>query len=426
MACCASNSAACILGPLSHDTTPDRFIMSTPTQSNTGSKPMLFVSCSNPDLNVLECEQDPVQLENTLKKEVLSHEHEAELTTEQIENFLDKVQLPTNLVFVPKEAHSGCSTIVDKVPSSIKRSLVENDQGCIMRSSKKMKEDQSLSSTSQLSMPMHQSAFAAPTSADSLGSSYHTDHSMKVKSISFGRWTKEEHQAFLQGLKVYGREWKKVAKNIPTRSSAQIRSHAQKYFAKLAKDEQQMQEQAQQSNDTKNAQDTASSSFVKQDPTTESSFDADVLTPSVLLRVDKILDDPYGAQIEVENTLRLLKKRYVELQKKMYEHQLKKHDEEHQMSASAFDMYSSVCKSPNRSPFCSKSSPIRISAESIALHKKELIALDVLGGELYRSGSRESLCNSIQENAAADDKAHTHSDTDSNESVNCDNAENGN
>ena len=26
-----------------------------------------------------------------------------------------------------------------------------------------------------------------------------------------GRWTKEEHEAFVQGLKLYGREWKKVA-----------------------------------------------------------------------------------------------------------------------------------------------------------------------------------------------------------------------
>ncbi len=50
-----------------------------------------------------------------------------------------------------------------------------------------------------------------------------------------GRWTEEEHQAFLSGLRVYGREWKRVAADIPTRTSAQIRSHAQKYFAKLSK-----------------------------------------------------------------------------------------------------------------------------------------------------------------------------------------------
>ena len=48
---------------------------------------------------------------------------------------------------------------------------------------------------------------------------------------SSGRWTEAEHRAFLEGLKQCGREWKKVAMRIPTRTSAQIRSHAQKYFA---------------------------------------------------------------------------------------------------------------------------------------------------------------------------------------------------
>jgi len=36
---------------------------------------------------------------------------------------------------------------------------------------------------------------------------------------------------------LYGRDWKLVSNLIPTRSSAQIRSHAQKYFAKLSSDE---------------------------------------------------------------------------------------------------------------------------------------------------------------------------------------------
>ena len=40
----------------------------------------------------------------------------------------------------------------------------------------------------------------------------------------------------LKALNEYGREWKKVAKKIKTRSSAQIRSHAQKYFQKLSKE----------------------------------------------------------------------------------------------------------------------------------------------------------------------------------------------
>jgi len=50
-----------------------------------------------------------------------------------------------------------------------------------------------------------------------------------------GRWTKEEHHVFLEGLKEYGKEWKKIAGMIPTRTVVQIRTHAQKYFQKLAK-----------------------------------------------------------------------------------------------------------------------------------------------------------------------------------------------
>lgn len=57
-----------------------------------------------------------------------------------------------------------------------------------------------------------------------------------VSGTSYGRWTLEEHEGFLEGLKLHGREWKKVSGMIPTRTSAQIRSHAQKYFAKMAKE----------------------------------------------------------------------------------------------------------------------------------------------------------------------------------------------
>lgn len=52
----------------------------------------------------------------------------------------------------------------------------------------------------------------------------------KKNNTTSGRWTAAEHEAFLEGLKIYGREWKKVASCIPTRTSAQIRSHAQKYL----------------------------------------------------------------------------------------------------------------------------------------------------------------------------------------------------
>ncbi|EQC33443.1 hypothetical protein SDRG_08957 [Saprolegnia diclina VS20] len=53
-----------------------------------------------------------------------------------------------------------------------------------------------------------------------------------------GRWTKDEQDAFVQGLNQYGKDWKKVAGLIPTRTLMQIRTHAQKFFKKLEKDQQ--------------------------------------------------------------------------------------------------------------------------------------------------------------------------------------------
>jgi SHAQKYF class myb-like DNA-binding protein len=50
-----------------------------------------------------------------------------------------------------------------------------------------------------------------------------------------GRWTKEEHEAFLTALRTYGKEWKKVAAKVKTRTVVQTRTHAQKYFQKLQK-----------------------------------------------------------------------------------------------------------------------------------------------------------------------------------------------
>lgn len=50
-----------------------------------------------------------------------------------------------------------------------------------------------------------------------------------------GRWTREEHEAFLTGLQHYGKEWKKVAAKVKTRTVVQTRTHAQKYFQKMQK-----------------------------------------------------------------------------------------------------------------------------------------------------------------------------------------------
>lgn len=46
-------------------------------------------------------------------------------------------------------------------------------------------------------------------------------------------WSKSEHDLFLQALQEYGRNWKKIAEAVGTRTMAQVRSHGQKYFMKL-------------------------------------------------------------------------------------------------------------------------------------------------------------------------------------------------
>lgn len=57
--------------------------------------------------------------------------------------------------------------------------------------------------------------------------------SLSHSSYHYGRWTDEEHYKFLKGILEYGNEWKKVQKEIKTRSSTQARSHAQKFYLKL-------------------------------------------------------------------------------------------------------------------------------------------------------------------------------------------------
>lgn len=58
-----------------------------------------------------------------------------------------------------------------------------------------------------------------------------------------GRWTEAEHQLFLQGLEAFPyRAWKKIATLIKTRTVVQIRTHAQKYYQKLEKEEARLKE----------------------------------------------------------------------------------------------------------------------------------------------------------------------------------------
>jgi len=48
-----------------------------------------------------------------------------------------------------------------------------------------------------------------------------------------GHWTDEEHEFFLECWAKYGKSWKKISEVMKTRTNEQVRTHAQKYFAKL-------------------------------------------------------------------------------------------------------------------------------------------------------------------------------------------------
>lgn len=59
------------------------------------------------------------------------------------------------------------------------------------------------------------------------------DKGMMYKGLNVGSWNSEEHKKFLEGMEIYGRDWKRVSTHVKTRNTAQCRSHAQKYFIKL-------------------------------------------------------------------------------------------------------------------------------------------------------------------------------------------------
>ena len=59
------------------------------------------------------------------------------------------------------------------------------------------------------------------------------DKSDKLENI--GRWTEEENIKFVEGVLMYGNDWKKIPQYIGSRTTTQIKSHAQKFLIKSKK-----------------------------------------------------------------------------------------------------------------------------------------------------------------------------------------------
>jgi SHAQKYF class myb-like DNA-binding protein len=225
-----------------------------------------------------------------------------------------------------------------------------------------------------------------------------------------GRWTPEEHQAFLEGLKVFGREWKKVAEQIPTRTSAQIRSHAQKYFSKMQREESIiLQDQAA----------TAASASHEQAASYETAIVQSEAPHSVRRNVDRILANPNEVQREVEDTLRQLRERYRQLQIRLQETgstggggrrnglqraRVVEDNTDHyqqQQPPRPSDRRKRILEdnssfsSPNRynhqDDLSSISSTVSGFSPTRELASGELIALSVLGASLPRSASNQDL-----------------------------------
>lgn len=75
-----------------------------------------------------------------------------------------------------------------------------------------------------------------PSSAEAESESqYSSSDSTKQAARLSGRWTTQEHDRFLEGLRKFGKDWRNIAMHIGTRNYVQTRTHAQKYFKKVAK-----------------------------------------------------------------------------------------------------------------------------------------------------------------------------------------------
>ena len=84
---------------------------------------------------------------------------------------------------------------------------------------------------------MHNKAQSVSSDDEDDGGDDEATAQNNASTLETGRWSSEEHSRFLDGLEIYGRrKWQKIAELVGTRTTIQVRSHAQKYFKKLRKE----------------------------------------------------------------------------------------------------------------------------------------------------------------------------------------------
>lgn len=137
-------------------------------------------------------------------------------------------------------------SFTSNLPSSLSSASCENSISCLNLNDKccESPEEISIYDNSLVSKPLVLKGLDKQSKNDytkpkpSFNRTYKKKNSQlkKNKKTAFknGRWTRDEHRRFIEAIFNFGSEWKRVEKHILSRTSAQSRSHSQKFFMKLA------------------------------------------------------------------------------------------------------------------------------------------------------------------------------------------------
>jgi SHAQKYF class myb-like DNA-binding protein len=49
-------------------------------------------------------------------------------------------------------------------------------------------------------------------------------------ALNTGMWTPDEHQRFIEAIKMFGKDWVAIEQHVQTRSAKQVKSHSQKFL----------------------------------------------------------------------------------------------------------------------------------------------------------------------------------------------------